>query len=95
MRTMDHLDILSSVAIVIFIISALPQIIKLLKNKTARDISLWMSLLIAAGNLLMLIRAIVINDVFFTVNYALQLSLWLTIIVLILKYQDRNKGHFG
>ncbi len=46
----DYINIISSVAISLFIISALPQIWKLLENKTARDISLWMSFLIATGN---------------------------------------------
>jgi len=86
---MDIINALSSVAIVIFIISALPQIVKLLKHKTARDISLSMSALIALGNLLGLIRAIAINDTFFLVNYAFQFALWLIIVVLILKYKNR------
>ena len=85
----NFVNILSSVAIFIFIISALPQIWKLLKNKTARDISLWMSLLIATGNFLMLVRAASVGDLFFLVNYIFQLALWLTIIILILRYQNK------
>jgi len=83
----NFIDILSSVAIFVFIISALPQIWKLFRNKTARDISLWMSILIATGNLLMLIRAISVRDFFFLVNYAFQFALWAVIIILILKYR--------
>lgn len=85
---MNYLNILSSAAILIFIISALPQILKLIKNKTARDISLLMSILIALGDILMLIRAIEINDLFFVVNYVVQLTLWLVIIILILRYRN-------
>ena len=87
---MNYLNIFSSVAIFIFIISALPQIWKLFKNKTARDISLWMSVLITSGNFLMLVRAISISDFFFLINYAFQLTLWLTIIILILRYRDKQ-----
>lgn len=87
---MELINILSSVAIVIFIVSAFPQIWKLIKNKTARDISLWMSLLIALGNLLGLVRAIAISDVFFLINYAFQLALWLIIVLLILRYRKNG-----
>ena len=85
----DYVSFLSWIAIFIFIISAFPQIGKLLKNKTAKDISLWMSLLIATGNFLMLIRAVSISDFFFLINYAFQTALWLTIIVLIFRYRNR------
>lgn len=83
---MDYAKIVSSVAIVIFIISAIPQIRKLFKNKTAKDVSLVMSLLITIGNLLMLARAVWIRDFFFSVNYAIQFILWLTIVILVIKY---------
>ena len=84
----NYINILSSIAIFIFIVSALPQIWKLFKNKTARDISLSMAFLIATGNFLMLIRAISVGDTFFLVNYLFQLVLWLTIILLIFKYRN-------
>lgn len=82
-------DLLSSTAVVIFIISAIPQIWKISRNKTARDVSLWMSLLIVVGNLLMLIRSVSIHDVFFQLNYAFQLALWLIIVFLILRFRNR------
>lgn len=46
-----------------------------------------MSFLIAMGNLLMLLRAISIDDSFFAVNYVLQSSLWMTIVILIFVYR--------
>jgi uncharacterized protein with PQ loop repeat len=79
-------NILSAIAIFIFIVSALPQIRRLLVRKTAKDVSLWMSILIAAGNSLMLARAVIIHDLFFSANYACQLTLWLTIVVLTVRY---------
>lgn len=85
----SFVDILSSIAIVIFVVSALPQIWKLARSRTARDISLWMSVLIAVGDLLMLIRSVRINDGFFIWNYVIQSALWVVIIVLILKYRNR------
>ena len=84
-----YVDLLSTIAIVIFIVSTIPQIWKLSRNKTARDVSLWMSLLIAVGNLLMLVRSISIHDTFFQLNYAFQLALWLVIVILILKFRNR------
>ncbi|HVB33633.1 MAG TPA: PQ-loop repeat-containing protein [Patescibacteria group bacterium] len=84
-----YVDLLSTIAIVLFVISTIPQIWKLSKNKTARDVSLWMSVLIAAGNGLMLVRAIGIHDRFFQLNYAFQLVLWLVIVVLVLKFRSR------
>lgn len=89
---MYYLNIISSVAITIFILSALPQIWKLLKNKSAKDISLWMSLLIGVGNLLMLVRAARIRDFFFLTNYLIQFVLWLVIIILILKYRENKSA---
>lgn len=82
-------DILSSIAVVVFIVSAIPQIWKLSKNKTARDVSLWMPILIVVGNLLMLIRSISIHDAFFQLNYAFQLALWLVIVFLVLRFRYR------
>jgi hypothetical protein len=49
-----------------------------------------MTLLIAAGNLLMFLRAIHIRDVFFSVNYALQLVLWMIIAGLSIQYGIRR-----
>ncbi|MBN1567619.1 MAG: hypothetical protein JXA73_07215 [Acidobacteria bacterium] len=86
----DYLDVLSSIAICIFAFSAFPQIRKILKNRMANDISLGMSQMIAAGNLLMLIRALAIGDIFFSLNYAFQFALWGTIIILIVIYRGRN-----
>lgn len=84
-----YVDLLSSIAIVIFIISTIPQIWKIFKNKAARDVSLSMALLIGIGNLLMLVRSIGIHDTFFQLNYAFQLILWLVIVILILKFRGR------
>jgi uncharacterized protein with PQ loop repeat len=81
------INLLSGVAIIIFIISALPQIWTLVKHKSAKDISLSMSCLIATGNFLGLVRSIAIHDIFFLINYAFQLMLWLAIIVLVFLYR--------
>ena len=86
----NPLSILSIIAICIFVLSAIPQILKLRRNKKARDISAWMSVLIATGNLLLLIRAISIHDFYFSLNYALQLALWLTIVCLIFVYRGTD-----
>jgi uncharacterized protein with PQ loop repeat len=84
-----YLDLLSSIAIGIFILSTIPQIWKLYRNKSARDVSLWMSILIAAGNFLMLVRSISIRDAFFLLNYAFQLGLWLVIVILIVRFREK------
>jgi uncharacterized protein with PQ loop repeat len=77
----------SVIAICLFVVSTVPQIRRLLVRKEARDISLGMSFLISTGNLLMLFRAIGIQDTFFAANYALQLLLWLVITALIVVYR--------
>ncbi len=87
---MALINALSAVAIVIFIVSALPQIVKLAKRKTANDISAWMSALIAMGNFLGLVRAVWIHDLYFSVNYAFQLALWLIILTLIFRYRGNG-----
>lgn len=87
---MDWINILSTAAIVIFIVSALPQVWKLFRHKTAKDISAWMSVLIAVGNLLGLVRAVWIHDLYFSINYAFQLALWLIILGLIVRYRGNN-----
>lgn len=86
---MEFINVLSGLAIIIFIISAFPQIRTLSKHKSAKDISFSMSLLIAAGNLLGLIRAIAIHDGFFIANYGLQFVLWLIIVLLVIRYRGK------
>jgi uncharacterized protein with PQ loop repeat len=81
------INVLTALAIFLFIISAIPQIYKLQKTRNANGLSLWMSMLIALGNLLMLARSIRIRDWYFSANYAFQLMLWTVILVLILRYQ--------
>lgn len=83
------INILSLTAIFAFIVSSLPQVWKLLKNKTARDISFLMALLITVGDILMLIRSVSIGDIFFTVNYSIQSGFWIVIVILILKYRGK------
>jgi uncharacterized protein with PQ loop repeat len=87
---LDFLSFLSALAIGIFLVSALPQIGKLVRHKTARDISLWMSVLIALGNILMVVRSISVNDPFFLLNYTVQALLWILIVFLVIHYRKRK-----
>jgi uncharacterized protein with PQ loop repeat len=84
----SSLNVLSASAIFVFVISAIPQIRKIRIRKSSGDVSLSMALLIAGGNLMMLVRALGICDVWFSVNYAFQLALWLTVVLLICRYRS-------
>ncbi|OGN23520.1 MAG: hypothetical protein A2918_00500 [Candidatus Yanofskybacteria bacterium RIFCSPLOWO2_01_FULL_42_49] len=84
----NFIDVLSLVAIFVFIVSSVPQIGKLLKNKTAKDISFLMVFLVFMGDLLMLVRSINIGDILFIINYSTQSALWLFLVILILKYRS-------
>jgi hypothetical protein len=66
----SSLNVLSASAICVFVISAIPQIRKIRIRKSSGDVGLSMALLIAGGNLMMLVRALGICDVWFSVNYA-------------------------
>jgi uncharacterized protein with PQ loop repeat len=88
----ELINILTAAAIFLFIVSAIPQIYKLQKTRSARGLSPLMSMLIALGNLLMLARSISIRDWYFSANYAFQLMLWTVILVLIFRYRNMPNG---
>jgi hypothetical protein len=83
----DYIDFLSTAAIFVFIVSALPHIKRLYATKSAKDINFPMAFLIAGGNALMFAGALSIRDLYFSANYACQLALWRIIVFLIFKYR--------
>ncbi|HNV94255.1 MAG: PQ loop repeat protein [Candidatus Methanofastidiosum methylothiophilum] len=80
---MDLINIIGLVAAFLTTISSLPQVIKTIKLKEARDISFWMWALLALGIFLWLIYGILKND--FPIILANGISLFLILIVLGLK----------
>lgn len=80
---MDIINIIGLVAAFLTTISSLPQVIKTIKLKEARDISFWMWALLALGIFLWLIYGILKND--FPIILANGISLLLILIVLGLK----------
>lgn len=76
---------------ILFLISGLPQMIKLLRTKSSEDISVWMYLLtcIAIG--------IVVTDAFLSKNYSIFVSNLTSLIItgintfLIIKYKKRKE----
>ncbi len=80
---MDIINIIGLVAAFLTTISSLPQVIKTIKLKEARDISFWMWALLALGIFLWLIYGILKND--FPIILANGISLFLILIVLGLK----------
>ncbi len=79
----DHISIIGLVAGACTTLSLLPQVIKSIKTKETKDLSLYMFILLAAGLLLWIIYGVLINAV--PIILANLFTLVLTIIVLFFK----------
>jgi MtN3 and saliva related transmembrane protein len=67
--------------------SGIPQIIRVVKLKESRDISLWTASLLSAGVLFWLIHGLIIRDVPLTISSGLSLLFSTITICVILKYR--------
>lgn len=67
-------------------ISFVPQVIRVYRNKSGRDVSAWMMLLLAAGTLLWLIYGIMIGGVPIIAANAVTFTLVVVIFILKLYY---------
>ena len=67
--------------------SIIPQIIRVIKLKESRDISLWMVCSLSAGILLWLIHGIVIGDLPVILANGVSLGLSFLMIYLVVKYR--------
>jgi len=85
--TAEHLGFIAGT---ITTISFVPQVIRVYKNKSGRDVSAWMMLLLAAGTMLWLIYGIQIGGVPIIAANAVTFTLVVVIFVLKLYYARRG-----
>ncbi len=83
---MDPYQILAYIGGFLVIISALPQVYKIVKHKSAKDVSLPMFILLVMANILWFIYGVHLNDLalIFTNLFAGTISL--TNVILIFRY---------
>jgi MtN3 and saliva related transmembrane protein len=86
-------DILGFVAGVITTISFVPQVVRTYRNKSGRDISLWMMLLFALGITLWLIYGLLLMSLPIILANAVTLVLVMAILVLKLYYARNQRSH--
>jgi MtN3 and saliva related transmembrane protein len=86
-------DILGFLAGVITTISFVPQVVRTYRNKSGRDISLWMMLLFALGITLWLIYGLLLMSLPIILANAVTLVLVMAILVLKLYYARNQRGH--
>jgi len=84
---MNHIEILGLVAAVVTTSCFIPQVYKISKEKSTKDISLVMYLIMALGLTLWLIYGISIESIPVTLANGITLILALWIVVLKLKYK--------
>ncbi len=82
----NWITILGLVAATCTTISFLPQVVKIIKLKETRDISLWMYVILAAGVVLWLSYGILNKDLPLVIANSLTLTFTVIIIALKLKY---------
>jgi MtN3 and saliva related transmembrane protein len=87
MTVMDHISVLGYLAGALTTLSLLPQVIKICRSRSARDISFVMYLFFVAGISLWVIYGIAINSM--PVIIANTVSLCLGIAVIVLKCRFR------
>lgn len=76
---------------ILIVISGIPQIVRLEKRKSSKDISIWMYLMTLIGTGFLLAKTININDmVFIATETAIMTTLLITIIMIIAyrKYEN-------
>jgi MtN3 and saliva related transmembrane protein len=80
-------DMIGYMAALFTTFSLLPQIIRIWKLKEARDISLFMPLMISTGSILWLIYGIIINETPVIAANAVSLLFSLTVLYIAMKYR--------
>ena len=82
----DGITLLGLVAATLTTLAFLPQVIKTWRTRSARDISLWMFLMLVAGICLWLTYGILIADIPLIAANVVTLALALVILVFKLRY---------
>jgi MtN3 and saliva related transmembrane protein len=80
-------DIIGYVAAIFTTFSLLPQIIRIRKLKEARDISLFMPLMISIGSILWLIYGIILKEAPIIAANTVSLLFSLTVLFFTIKYR--------
>ncbi|MCK5450454.1 MAG: SemiSWEET transporter [Candidatus Omnitrophica bacterium] len=85
-----HTNIIGLIAGTLTTISFLPQVMKILKTRHARDISLGMYVVLAIGMIVWLIYGVMIKELPIMVANGIALVFCLFIIAMKLKYRKRG-----
>jgi MtN3 and saliva related transmembrane protein len=87
--TREGIDLLGYVAATMTTVSFLPQLLRVIKRKSARDVSLGMFLIFSVGTTFWLIYGLLSHSVPVAVANGVTLVLSLWILVLKLRYDER------
>ena len=92
---MEFVDVLGYVAGLLTTLTFLPQVIKTVKEKSAKDVSLNMFLIAATNQVLWVIYGVLKKDLVIIMTNVLILVLSLTMIFLKLKFGKTTAGSSG
>jgi len=59
-------DLLVIIGAIILVLSWLPQAMRIIKNKSSRDVSLYFLIIIMTGTILLIPHSYIIGDIYFT-----------------------------
>lgn len=91
---MDTITLIGLVAGLLTTFSFLPQIIKIIKTKDVKSISLWMTLIYSGGVVLWLIYGFYINNIVLLITNSFSLLFGLIMVYLKLKYKNNKQLNF-
>jgi MtN3 and saliva related transmembrane protein len=80
-------DLIGYMAAIFTTFSLLPQIMRIWKLKEARDISLFMPLMMSAGSILWLVYGILINEIPIIAANTVSLLFSITVLFFTIKYR--------
>lgn len=84
-------ELLMSLGAIIIVVSWFPQIIKLWKTKSSKDISIPFLVTIIFGTVILIPHSIVIKDIYFTLMNIFASSAAFIALILALKYRKVKK----
>jgi MtN3 and saliva related transmembrane protein len=84
-------EILMSIGAIIIVLSWVPQMIKLLRTKSSKDISIPFLITIITGTVLLIPHSIIINDIYFTLLNSCAASIAFIVLLLSIKYSKGVK----
>jgi MtN3 and saliva related transmembrane protein len=86
-KTLPMKDLIGYIAAIFTTFSMLPQIVRILKLKEARDISVFMPLMASTGSILWLFYGIMLNEMPIIAANAIALLFSLTVLFITIKYR--------